>query len=99
MVPDVFALMNAPGHMEDHQVVAFLAGRLRARDVPAEVISPSQLRWENGDARVGDTRVAAIFRFYQGEWLARLPSSIAWRPLFVNARTPIANPGVAALSV
>jgi glutathionylspermidine synthase len=94
----VVALMNAPGHMEDHQVVAFLAKALRAQNVSAEVVSSSQLRWENGTARLPNARVAAIFRFYQAEWLAKLPEAIAWRPLFAGGRTPVANPGLAALS-
>jgi glutathionylspermidine synthase len=96
------ALMNAPGHMEDHQVVAYLASRLRERGVDAEVVAPSHLRWENGRARIENgwcsAAVSAIVRFYQVEWLARLPRSIPWRRLFVGARTPVANPGTAALT-
>jgi glutathionylspermidine synthase len=96
------ALVNAPGHMEDHQVTAYLGARLRERGAPAEVVASSHLRWENGIARIENrwcsTRVSAIVRFYQVEWLARLPRSIAWRPFFVGARTPVTNPGTAALT-
>lgn len=98
----VVALMNAPGHMEDHQVVAYLASRLRGRGVAAEAIAPSHLRWTDGAARIenawSDARVAAIVRFHQAEWLARLPRRVEWRALFTGARTPVANPGVAALT-
>lgn len=96
------ALTNAPGHMEDHQVVAYLAAALRARGITAHVVSPSQLRWRESRARVETPwltcDVGAVYRFYQAEWLAHLTSSIEWRPLFAGGRTPIANPGVAALS-
>src|SRR5205085_1490583 len=39
-----------------------------------------------------------IVRFYQGEWLARLPKRIEWPYLFVGGCTPIANPGSAVLT-
>ncbi len=96
------ALTNAPGHMEDHQVVAYVAAALRTRGLQAHIVSPSQLRWRDGRAGVetgSQTRnVDAIYRFYQAEWLARLTSSIDWHPLFAGGRTPVANPGVAALT-
>lgn len=98
----VIALTNAPGHMEDHQVVAYVAAALRARGRRAEIVAPSHLRWRDGRARVEnawcDAPAAAIFRFYQVEWLAKLPRAIEWQPLFFGARTPVANPGVAALT-
>lgn len=96
------ALTSAPGHMEDHQVVAYLAARLRERGIPAEVISVSHLRWKEGAASIENQwcrgPVSAVVRFFQAEWLARLPRSITWRPLFVGGRTPVANPGTAALT-
>jgi len=96
------ALTNAPGHMEDHQVVAYLASALRTRGLTAHVISPRHLRWQSGRATVESAGYAgpvdAIVRFYQAEWLATLPERACWQPLFVGGRTPVANPGVAALS-
>jgi len=89
------ALMNAPGHMEDHQVVAFLAKLLGER---ARVVAPSSVRWKRGAAHIEGAPVGAIYRFYQAEWLAQLPASVEWRPLFVDGATPVANPGLAALS-
>jgi glutathionylspermidine synthase len=88
------ALVNAPGHMEDHQVTSYLASRLRSRGLAARVCSLSSLRFREGRADGFD----AIVRFYQVEWLARLPRSATWRPLFSGGLTPVANPGVAALS-
>lgn len=98
----VIALTNAPGHMEDHQVVAYVAAALRARGRHAEIVAPSHLRWRHRRARIDNAwcnaPVAAIFRFYQVEWLAKLPRTIEWEPMFVGARTPVANPGLAALT-
>ena len=96
------ALTNAPGHMEDHQVVAYVAAALEARGLRACIVSPGQLRWRDGRARVetagASQAVDAIYRFYQAEWLAMLAAPIEWRPFFTGGRTPVANPGLAALS-
>ena len=92
------ALTNAPGHMEDHQVVAHLAEALRRRGLTAWTTSLGQLDWRHGRAHVRDRPISAIFRFYQAEWLARLPPSLPWRSLFVAGRTPVVNPLSAVLS-
>jgi hypothetical protein len=84
--------------MEDHQVVAHLARRLGERGLTAAVVSLQQLGWHDGRARLADRPVDAIVRFYQAEWLARLPRATGWPSLFVDGRTPVANPGIAALS-
>jgi glutathionylspermidine synthase len=94
----VVAFINAAGHMEDHQVVAYLAKELPR----SEVIAPSHLRFSDGRAYIENewckSPVAAIYRFFQAEWLPRLPKSIEWQPLFVNGRTPVVNPGWAVLT-
>jgi len=41
------ALICAPGFMEDHQVIQYLAKRLRRRDVDARCAQPAQLEWTN----------------------------------------------------
>lgn len=96
------ALLSAPGYLEDHQIVAHLAGRLREQRLTAHLISPHHLRWQDGRAHLATSwfngPVDALVRFHQAEWLARLSRDVAWEPLFVGARTPVANPGVAALS-
>jgi glutathionylspermidine synthase len=93
------ALINAPGHMEDHQVVAHLAACLRAEGLRAGVVSLRELRWRAGRAHLlADEGVDAIVRYYQVEWLARLPRGGPWQSMFVDGRTPVANPGLAALS-
>ncbi len=91
------ALTNAPGYMEDHQVVAHLAAQLVLRGLAARVVSLHQLRWRSGRAHLDDEPVGAIVRFFQAEWLARLPRASGWSWLFSDGHTPVTNPGVAAL--
>ncbi len=92
------ALVSAPGHMEDHQVVAHLAASLRARGIDAYTGSLNQLRWRQGYAECAGRRVDALYRFYQAEWLPRVGGALEWRPFFVGGRTPVVNPGTAALT-
>lgn len=95
-------LLSAPGYLEDHQIIAHLARHLRERGRTAHLISPHHLRFRDGRAHLATAwstgPLDAIVRFYQAEWLARLPRGVAWEPLFTGGRTPVANPGVAALS-
>jgi glutathionylspermidine synthase len=95
-------LLSAPGWLEDTQVVAHLAARLRASGFVALLVSPHQLRWNAGRAHVaagpGSIALDAIVRFYQAEWLVRLTCTDAWIPLFGGGRTPVSNPARAALT-
>jgi glutathionylspermidine synthase len=102
-LPDggVVALLVAPGYMEDQQVVAYLAGRLRERGMAAHVCAPQQLQWREGKASLSTTwcsnSVDAMVRFYQAEWLARLPRRYGASHLFRGGLTAISNPGSASL--
>ena len=96
------ALLSAPGYMEDHQVVAFLAARLRERGCDPHLAQPAQITWRDGRAHL-DTAwhrgpLSAIVRFYQAEWLARMPRPTAWRHFFRGGITPVANPALAVIS-
>jgi glutathionylspermidine synthase len=91
------ALLSAPGFMEDHQIMAYLAGLLQGLGRRARLAGPHELCWRDGRASLDGEPLAAIVRFYQGEWLARLPARCGWRFLFSGGRTPVANPGVALL--
>jgi len=91
------ALLAAPGFIEDQQVTAYLARRLRALNIRAVLASPRQVTWRGGVAHLGGTRVGAVVRFYQAEWLPRLPRRCGWRSFFAGGRTPVTNP--AALSL
>lgn len=83
------ALVAAPGFMEDQQVVAYLARVLERRGLKTRFANPSTLIWHDD--------LAAVVRFYQAEWLARLPRR-ARRPFFSAGSTLITNPGVAVLT-
>lgn len=96
------ALLAAPGYMEDQQIMAFLAARLRERGCQSSLAKPTQIVWRNGTAHLATSwhsgPVNALVRFYQGEWLARLPKRFAWEHFFRGGRTPVANPGLAVIS-
>jgi hypothetical protein len=95
-------LLSAPGWVEDTQVVAHIAERLRASGLAAQLASPHHLRWEGGRAHIeSDFRsapVQAVLRFYQVEWIVDLPCRSAWVPLFRGGLTPVSNPGSAAFT-
>jgi glutathionylspermidine synthase len=96
------ALLAAAGFMEDLQVVSFMARRLSERGLTPHIASPSQLDWRDGRAHLRtawcDGPVAAVVRFFQVEWLARLPRNCRWRPLIAGGRTRVTNPGSAVLT-
>ena len=98
----MIALLSATGFMEDHQVIAFLAERLREQGCRTHLARPDQIYWHNGVARL-DTPwyrgpLAAIWRFYQAEWLTRLPKTSGWNCFFRGGKTPVANPAMAVIS-
>lgn len=86
------ALLAAPGFMEDHQVVSYLAQVLRERGVDARPAGPLQLQWESGCARLNGNALGAVVRFYQVEWLPELPRRSHWSFLLIGGRTPVTNP-------
>ena len=97
------ALLSAPGFLEDQQVTAFLASHLQRRGVNTVLVHhPAQLRWraERATTLCGgkDVELAAIMRFYQGEWLAKARNNRGWELLFAKGKTPVANPGSALLT-
>jgi len=98
----VVALLSAAAYMEDHQVNLFVAGRLRERGCAAHLAKPEQIRWHDGmahlDAAWHRGPLDAIVRFYQAEWLARLPEAVEWNYFFRGGRTPVANPALAVIS-
>jgi glutathionylspermidine synthase len=97
------ALLSAPGFIEDQRVTAFLACELQAREIETFLLHhPSQLNWKPGQACVfwqgKELAIDAIVRFYQGEWLAKLPSRCGWKWLFFGGQTPVSNPAPALLT-
>jgi glutathionylspermidine synthase len=98
----VIALLSAPGYMEDHQVIAYLASKLRERGCEPHLANPRQIIWRNGIAHLHTTwyrgPVGGIIRFYQAEWLARLPRAMGWAHCFRGGKTPVANSAPAIIS-
>jgi glutathionylspermidine synthase len=98
----VVALLSAPGYMEDHQVIAFLAAQLRERGCQAFLAKPEQIVWRNGAAQLetewhrGPADV--IVRFYQAEWVSRLPQKLGWQHLFRAGKTRVTAPAAAVIS-
>jgi glutathionylspermidine synthase len=96
------ALLSAPGYMEDHQVIAFLAALLRENGCPAFLGKPEQITWRDGVAHL-DTRfyrgpLNVVVRFYQSEWLSSLPERCGWKNLYRGGKTRVANPGSGVIS-
>ena len=93
--------LSAPGFMEDQQITAYLADRARRQGCCACLAAPEQLVWTDGRAalNVGNEihGVGAIVRFYQAEWLPRLPRCTGWRHFFSGGRTPVSNSGSAVI--
>ena len=103
VAPGDVALLCAPGHLEDQQVVLTLAQELRRRGYSPRIIgSPADLRWRDGEACLaGDeaVRLSLVVRFFQAEWLARLPRRTGWRELCKNqGRTRVINPAASVVS-
>ncbi len=98
----VVALLSAPGYMEDHQVIAYLAARLRERGCHPHLAKPEQVFWREGLAYLVTAwhrgPLDAIVRFYQAEWFSRLPEKSGWEYFFRGGRTRVANPALAVIS-
>lgn len=98
----VVLLLSAPGYMEDHQVISFLAEQLRQRGCQTHLAKPEQIVWLDGRAHLQTAwhrgPADALVRFYQAEWLAKLAGRCDWSKLFRGGRTPVANPAPAMLS-
>jgi hypothetical protein len=96
------ALLSAPGLMEDHQVVAFLAAGLNARGCATHLAKPEQVFWHAGQAHLRTQwyrgPLAAVVRFYQAEWLPRFAAHPGWQHFFRGGKTPVANPPLGILS-
>jgi glutathionylspermidine synthase len=92
------ALLSAPGFLEDQQVTAFLAAELQACGAETFLVhGPSQFHWQSGKAHAMYKSefipLDVIVRFYQGEWLLKLPNASGWKHLFASGRTLVTNPG------
>src|SRR5260221_8587229 len=88
--------------MEDHQVIALLARLLREQGCHPHLAKPEQIFWRDGVAHL-DTAwhrgpLDVIVKFYQAEWLSRLPEKCGWKYFFRSGRTRVANPALSVIS-
>jgi len=91
------ALLHAPGYLEDQQVVRVLGRELKmGGSTPHLIQSPEALQWSSGGARLTHDRsiqIDAVIRFFQAEWLAKLPARSGWQELFRRREsTRVSNP-------
>lgn len=95
------ALIHATAYSDDHQMMAFLAGRLEDAGLVPRLASPAHLRWEQGRARLEaawwEGPLDAVVRFFPGDWLSLLPGGCGWQHMFAGSRTPLSNPPTALL--
>ena len=97
------ALLSAVGFVEDQQVTAFLAGQLQAHGIETFLVhDPSQFKWRDGIASVKrrqqEIELDVIVRFYQAEWLGKLPRHSNWETLLFDSRTSVTNPTLSLLT-
>ncbi|MBI5485778.1 MAG: glutathionylspermidine synthase family protein [Deltaproteobacteria bacterium] len=95
------ALLHATAYSDDHQVMAFLGGRIVERGGRIRLCSPGQLDWRDGRAHLvgnGARPFDLLLRFFPAEWLPNLPRGAGWRRHFAGGRTPAANPATAVLT-
>jgi hypothetical protein len=94
-------LLSAPGYMEDQEIMWYLARLLRERGFSPVLATPSQLRFRDGRAELERDGARVTFdtlvRFYQAEWLARLPRRDDWAHFFSGGKMRVTNPGSAIL--
>ena len=97
VAPGHAALLYAPGYLEDQQVVLTLGRELARKGfIPHLIQSSRALHWQDGWAHLREkptVRFQLIVRFFQAEWLARLPGRSGWRDLFKQqSGTRVSNP-------
>jgi glutathionylspermidine synthase len=95
------ALVHATAYTDDRQVMIYLGKRLESFGLQVHLVSPDQLAWEVGHARLNcaweKSSVDCVIRFFPAEWLQHLPRSSGWSHYFVGSQTPQCNPATALL--
>lgn len=100
----VIALVHATAFSDDRSAVECVGRELLALGRESKAVAPDQLVWErtSGEARLladpPGSQVAAIHRFFPGEWLENLPRACEWGRFFAGSPVPMTNPGSALLT-
>jgi glutathionylspermidine synthase len=95
------ALVHATAYSDDRQVMEYLARYLRADGLRAMAVSPANIRFEEGQARI-ESRFASgaahvLVRFFPAEWLPNLGRRALWSGFFASRATGLSNPATAVL--
>jgi glutathionylspermidine synthase len=96
------SLIHATAYSEDRWMMVYLAKLLDVAGLRSCLISPSQLRWQNGTAEIianwqqGET--GYLVRFFPAEWLPNLPHESHWDNYFKHCCIPASNPTSALLT-
>ena len=95
------ALIHPTSYSDDHQLMVFLGKHLESRGLKPVLVSPANIRWQNGQAVLAadweQGKVDFLMRYFPGEWLPNMPRSSGWQTFFSGCRTPVCNPGTAML--
>ncbi len=96
------ALLSASGYLEDQQVIRAFADELVSRGTDCVSLqSPAALRWSSGgmcSLRAGGQRISAVVRFFQAEWIVKLPRGTGWEQLLDRSEVPVLNPTICVVS-
>jgi hypothetical protein len=96
------ALVHATAYVDDRQVMIHIARRLEREGLAPLLVSPADLVWARGRARVAAGpsagSVDALLRFFPAEWLPHLPRRCGWRCFFRRGLTPATNPASSLLT-
>jgi glutathionylspermidine synthase len=95
------ALVHPTSYSDDHQLTVFLGKHLEALGVSPALVSPAHIRWQDGQAFLAadwdQGKVDFLVRYFPAEWLPNMPRNSGWQMFFVGGKTPVCNPGTAAL--
>lgn len=94
-------MMHLTVHVEDRQIMLYLARRMQEHGLVTCLFSPRQLQFPHGAAAAASDDGGALdglFRFFPAEWLPQLPAQTGWPQLARGGRTLTCNPAYAVLT-
>lgn len=91
------ALVHATAYSDDRQVMEFLADACSRAGLEARPCAPDHLQWTTDGCQVAGQAIAAVIRFFPGEWLPALPRDSGWQHLAGHQAVVLANPLSAVL--
>lgn len=89
------AFVHATAFSDDWQLLKYLADRIETRGLEPVPLAPDRIDWRDGFASTRGEPLAAIVRFFPGDWLLHTHFAKAW---FRDASTPVLNPVISLLS-